>query len=352
MLFGYPRTATEDNWLHECLFEILQSIHISLQAEQVPLAWPDIIPERYRGRLSTRRGLRERLSTYQTTIEALTSAERDRVLRALNNQNEIEQLLSCGVDCEPISNLPQSTWRPVKELFEFAFGLLTDLGIRDRQYSIIYHAVRYQVCPFCGCEFFDAPGAPREHLDHYLSESRYPFAAVNLCNLVPMGSKCNSSYKLAQDILWCDDGTRRRSFYPYSDTGLKISLQNSELFAGIDRQVPRWQIDFEPDNAEALTWDEVFHIRERYTRDVLNPSFKGWLESFGPWFRKNIRITPITDADLVMAIERYVGDLELMGLRGREFLRVHVFQMLHRHCQQGDQRLLELVRDIAAGSIV
>ncbi|MCK7494405.1 MAG: hypothetical protein MZW92_26920 [Comamonadaceae bacterium] len=59
-------------------------------------------------------------------------------------------------------------------------GLLTKIGIRDRRYQAIYKSAMYHMCPFCGCEYFDAPGAPREDLDHYLAKSRYPFAAVNL----------------------------------------------------------------------------------------------------------------------------------------------------------------------------
>ena len=27
MLFGYPNGATDENWLHECIVEMLQAIH-------------------------------------------------------------------------------------------------------------------------------------------------------------------------------------------------------------------------------------------------------------------------------------------------------------------------------------
>ena len=83
------------------------------------------------------------------------------------------------------------------------------------------------MCPFCGCEYFDAPGAPREDLDHYLPKSLYPFAAANLRNLVPMGMKCNERYKLAQDILRDAAGVRRRSFDPYAERQIKVILDNS-----------------------------------------------------------------------------------------------------------------------------
>lgn len=348
MLFGYPLAATTDNWLHECLCGMIRSIHASLQDEEEPPRWPQIIPERYRNLLRGRVGLRERLDVYRVAVQGLSDADRHRVLQALNDQNEIALLLSGARDCDSIRDLPLAIREPVKELFGFAFKLLTDFGVRDNQYRIIYDTAPYHVCPFCGCEYFDAPGAPREALDHYLAESTYPFAAANLRNLVPMGNKCNSCYKLAQDILWREDGTRRISFDPYNHTRVDISLESSQPFAGENGELPRWQVDIVPNTAEAATWDEVFHIRQRYVRDVLNPSFKDWLKSFGDWFKNNTEIDPVTDHDLLMAIRRYADNLELMGLSGREFLRARVFRMLQRHCQLGNQRLIALIRDVVA----
>jgi hypothetical protein len=225
--------------------------------------WPAIIPEAHRTKLSGRHGLRDRLHTYQDVVEALNDHELNQVIDALNEQNNIPSLLSNACNCETIDDLPESIRQPVKELFTFAFGLLKDLGIRDRQYEIIYSQTLYHVCPFCGFEYFDAPGAPREALDHYLPESRYPFAAANLCNLVPMGNKCNSRYKLAQDILHNDDGTRRKSFYPYENRSVRITLDNSEPFAGNQGlfPLPLWRIDFEPNSEEVVTWDTVFCIQ-------------------------------------------------------------------------------------------
>ena len=43
MLFGYPIAATAENWLHECLVEMVQTIHANHanhDGRQVALAWP------------------------------------------------------------------------------------------------------------------------------------------------------------------------------------------------------------------------------------------------------------------------------------------------------------------------
>jgi len=348
MLFGYPISATAANWLHECLCEILRSIHASIQAAKTPPPWPEIIPDRYRNRLQKRTGLKDRLKTYQIAVEQLTTAEQERILQALHDQNEIALLLSCQRNCEAITDLPTLIREPVKELFEFAFKLLTDLEIRDKHYKVIYDAVPSHTCPFCGCENFDAPRVPREALDHYLAESKYPFAASNLRNLVPMGNKCNSRYKLAKDILTREDGTRRKSFDPYNCTGIRPSLENSEPFAGTvttTGQVPRWQIEFEQNTEEVLTWDEVFHIRERYEKDVLDPKFKSWLDDFKHWC-KSANIVPNSDQELVDGIDRYATLYEEMGISDRAFLKAAVFRMLHAHCKKGDQRLISFIRTV------
>ena len=92
------------------------------------------------------------------------------------------------------------------------------------------------MCPFCALEYFDAPGAPREDLDHYLAVSRYPFAAANLRNLTPMGMKCNERHKGDGDILRDEAGNRRQSFDPYVERELQVSVLNSIPFAQADGQ--------------------------------------------------------------------------------------------------------------------
>ncbi|WP_414564764.1 MULTISPECIES: hypothetical protein [unclassified Anabaena] len=348
MLFGYPVSATAENWLHECLREILCSIHTSLKAAATLPAWPEIIPARYRKRLENRRGLEDRLNNYKTSLEKLTIAEQNRIIQAFHDQNQIDLLLSCQLDCEAIGDLPEAIHEPVKKLFEFGFELLTKLEIRDKHYKVIYDAAPSHTCPFCGCENFDAPEAPREALDHYLAESKYPFAASNLRNLVPMGNKCNSSYKRAEDILIRKDGTRRKSFDPYNCTRIRLSLKNSQPFAGTRTpigQIPRWQIEFEPNTEEVITWDEVFYIRERYERDVLNPKFKSWLDDFKHWC-KSAQIAPSSDKELMDGLNRYATLYEEMGISDRAFLKAAVFRMLHTHCQQGDQRLISFIMNI------
>ena len=354
MLFGYPTAATQDNWFHDCLCEILQTIHTSKQRGQSPPTWPTIIPETHRTILRSRHGLRDRLNKYQAVIDKLNESELNQVINAVKQQNEIASLLAGNCDCETVDDLPQPIRHPVADLFAFAFKLLTDLGIRDRQYKVIYNMIPGQVCPFCGCEYFDAPGAPREALDHYLVEKDYPFAAANLHNLVPMGNKCNSRYKYTQNILYSDDGTRRRSYYPYNEHHkIQISLENSQPFGGSYKffPVPLWQIDFQPNSEETATWDTVFHIRTRYIRDILNPEFKSWLREFRAWCLRN-PISLTSNSKFLHEIERFSDFWATAEMGDRAFLKASVFRMLHQHCQQGNQRLLAFVKRVVDENVV
>jgi hypothetical protein len=351
VLFAYPIEATAENWLHECLLEMVQTIHTSHDAGQAVPTWRHIIPEAYRGKLSSRKGFRKRLYQYSAVARTLSVLERQQVLTCLGQQNRIADLVTCSTDCECLTDLPEAIRVPTAKLFGFAFELLTGLGVRDRHYHAIYTATSYHVCPFCGCEYFDAPGAPREDLDHYLPKSRYPFAAANLRNLVPMGMKCNERYKQGQDILRNASGVRRRSFDPYAHEQIRVVLDNSVPFGGMDGRTPDWQIDFTPDSVDCTTWDDVFSVRERMKRDVLDPSFSPWLNDFSAWFKKGIGIADPGDAEVLDAMRTYAEYMALTGLKAREFLQAPVFQMRHRHCEAGDQRVLALMKDVVAMAV-
>ena len=341
MLYGFPAEATTENWLHETLCAVVNAVNTKAAANENYPKWPSIIPDDYRDALKRKHGLKSKVKAFNDAFRGLTDDEKTIIIRTLNEQNSLSTLLTCESHCYCLNDLPASIREPIKELFVFAFDLLSDLGIRDRHYALIYDAAKYHICPFCGLEHFDAPGAPREDYDHYLWKDSYPFAAVNLRNLAPMGGKCNSGYKKKQDVLKDVDGLRRRSYDPYNNTGVAVSLDDSVPFEGIDGK-PRWQIEFTPATEESTTWDEVFHIRQRYERDVLNPDFNSWLRAFRNWCR-SAKVAPTTGAEVIEALDRYITTLEDQGLNDRAFLKAAVFRMMRRHCVENNQRLIEFL---------
>lgn len=345
MLFGYPIAATQNNWLHDCVISAVRRIHELVDANKRYPAWPKILPAEHQVALESRTGLKDRLKAYDIALRKVSLViERDAILAAVTDQNRISELLSNTCNCAPLDTLPMAIRDAVTSLFDFAFGLLTDLKVRDEHYRAIYDAVLEHVCPFCGTEYFDAPGTPREDLDHYLAKSRYPFAAVNLRNLVPMGHKCNSKYKLAADLLY-GGGGRRVAFDPYNHTTIRLSLDESDPFSGATENTPNWVIHFAPDSPAVQTWDEVLSIRMRYRQSHLDKDYSSWLRGFSQWAKRE-GIEADTDAGLVNALRKYEEIWGDFDIQDRAFLKAAVFRMLRLRCEQGHDRLKQQLRDL------
>jgi hypothetical protein len=345
MLFGYPIAATNANWLHECLVHAIQVIHQKVDlGEELP-EWPEIFPAAYRKKVVRRRALPKLFEEYWVAIAMIAKANRDAVLDAMHAQNEIDDLLSCGCDCPSILDMPETMREPIKNVFNCGFDLLTDFGIRHGQYKCIHSSIGARVCPFCGLEEFSAPHAPQEDFDHYLPRSIYPFAAANLKNLAPMGHKCNSGYKRAQDILKSNNGARRRAFNPYQPNHVQISLLNSEISPVTDGPfVRKWKLEIAPTLPEVATWEHVFSIQDRYTTDVLEDrNFRDWIWDFKKWF--DGKGVPADDEKLINTVSIYQSLLAKTGFRDKAFIKAAVFAFLHSRLVAGCQRVLELMRD-------
>jgi hypothetical protein len=346
VLFGYPIQSTQNNWVHECVCEAIREIHALVDGNGAYPAWPAIVPAAYREGLKSRTGLQKRLQRYDRAVRLLTKPERDEVIAALDGENQIADLLAGASDCTRVDGLPPAIRAEVENLYDFAFGLLTTLLVRDAHYTIIYNATPAHICPFCGTEYFDAPGAPREAMDHYLAKSLYPFAAANLRNLVPMGHKCNSSYKAAKDLLRRKDGSHRTAFDPYAHAAVSISLDHSEPFGGTRENTPRWDIQFVPNTPESVTWDEIFSLKERYRRDHLDRDFRAWLDQFAK--SAKLRGAVANVADLLERLDWFEKLQGFMGLQDRAFLKTAVFRMLRLKCEAGDGRLLAQLMSLVA----
>jgi len=348
MLFGYPLDSTSENWLHDCLVETITKIHKDIDDGKMLQEWPDFISQKYREKIKSRSGIRDRLALYNHQAAKLSKAERAKILNMLNEQNSIATLLNAKTQCGRLQDLPPNIQDSIKKLFEFAFGLLTDLGVRDRQYKRIHSEIDSKVCPFCGFEYFSAPKSKREALDHYLVESKYPFAAANLRNLVPMGGKCNSQYKHAEDVLWRVDGTRRIVFDPYMTGKQTLSLENSKINNTlIGPLVLEWVVEFSYSGEEVTTWDEIFSLRQRYKDDVLNEeNIKLWMGEFKSWcFRSKQNLTDRFSVGL--AIEAYSGFLVDCGFNDRAFIKAAVFKFFLNRFKLGCHRVTGVMCGLA-----
>jgi hypothetical protein len=284
---------------------------------------------------------------------------RQRVQSALKRQNEIPAIFGDNLPCDRLDDLPKAFRSAIKEFFEFAFGLLADLGLRDENYHALYHdgQFRDKVCAFCGIEILDAPGQKREALDHYLSIGGYFFAGANFRNLVPMGTKCNSRYKGKQDIIVdAVSGNRRSCCDPYASPSIKLSLLSSEPFEGDELDLitcPKWVVEWEGgDPAKLKTWEAVFDISERYRASSLNPQFRDWMGHFGNWAAQVYGALNTTE-QIKQALREFAKIVVPEGYSESAFLKRATMEMLAHHCDASEdgQRLVSWLGSLIGGFI-
>ena len=345
MLYVYPAEATKENWVHTCLCLMMRTIHKCVKHGSTVPTWPAIIPASLQNKLETRTGLGNRIQCYATELAKLSQNDQQTAYRAILEQNRIGRLLQGQCNCSINSTLPSGIRKAIADLTTEAFRLLSEFGVRDRQYTIVYQAQEHSVCPFCGLDHFRSPGGPREDLDHYLPRSKYAFAGANLRNLAPMCDTCNTDYKKDQDPLW--NGTlRRTALNPYGDTEVAVSLINSVPFGGSKPYHPEWRIDFQPNSPEVSTWNDVFKIRYRYENDILDKYYMSWLKQFGDSCAR-LDLQPTDKNELLSATQLYRDLKALEGLSNWAFLKTAVFDMLIHHCQQDNQPLIAWLLRVA-----
>ena len=361
MLSNYPIEATRENWLHEALVSMITSLHqkldvgnniASTQANWIGFVEP-LIDEPFREKIVSAHGIRDRFFHYKEIVKPLLPLERQTILTTMTAQNQITTLLDGTSNIVLLDEYPD-IHEAVHDLFVFCFGKLTELGVRERQYQIIYDSLSDKICPFCGIDRLNHSDQVAQDQDHYLVKSKYPFAAANMENLVPMCISCNRDYKKSVDILHDENGVRRQVFNPYNCEPPNISLINSIVSTDISLPIPEWQIEFQPANEEAETWDNVFQIRTRYKRDILGVHYNSWLESFRKKCekdRKRNRIPQnLDDAGVRLQLLHYFEDKRespSIGMAG--FLEPLAFEFLLSQFDHGNQRVIQLIRDSVLG---
>jgi hypothetical protein len=351
VLFSYSPDGFVDNWLHDALLEMLTDDMDRIDGGHPPSAWPACIPAGSRERLQSRHGLRDRRQALIQAYEALNPAERLLVRNAMVRQNQLPDLLGDGLPCPRLDQLPEPIHASIKALFEFAFSLLPSLGLRDQNYRLVYDALAHKVCAYCGVEILDAPGQKREALDHYLSISIYPFSGANFRNLTPMGSKCNSRYKLQQDIIVDALGNRRLCCDPYDSPELTLSLNGSRPFEGDQVgliQCPDWAIQWAGGDPVRLeTWETAFNIAARYRSSSLNPNFRSWVDHFAQWVVQLDR--PVDTLHDLRSTLRQVAETAVPeGWSDSAFLKRATILMLAHRCDETEEgsRVAEWLRDL------
>ena len=344
MFVGYPAQALVHNWLHRVIWLIVARVHGDVRSgRRRGRSWQNLLPKRHRSELLRRTGLKDLVFEYRRAFAGLAAAEQAAVHRALVDQNRFFDAFSGAVACPRCSDLPLAIREPARDLFKFAFGLLTPLGPRDKHYSAIYNSLKHKLCPFCGIDSLDSPNRNnrREDDDHYLPKSEYPFAAVNLRNVVPACRKCND-YKGRNDPIFAA-GQRFRALDPYSHAGFTVRLENSLPLGSVRPDLPEWQINFDPPTPEAETWDRVYGLRGRLRENILDQDYSVWIGRFASYCGRHRVVS--TTAELLEALVSYADGLKPDGLFGRAFLELAVCRMHEAQCRAGNVDVITVLTD-------
>jgi hypothetical protein len=353
LLYSLNPSPHASNWFQDFVVAMITEVLSTRSRQVVAKAWEDLPPPE---QVQARHGLKTRYSELVTSSLSLTPEQAKKCLLSIGSASFYEDVLAGKIDYKSSFLATDNFQKSLNDLVSFAFKLLSALknnpgdsrSFRDELYAKTYDAMPERICPFCGLSPFDAPhpDMPRHAYDHYLAISAYPIFGTYLPNLVPMCDRCNSSFKGATDLLADDAGNVRSCVDPHGNYVAQVSLMRSEPFA--NDQLPRWDIAFVPSNDAFETWDEVFKVRFRYEKSVLDVEFKPWLDEFSKWaLRMNVQLQ---DSQSVSdALSSYAALHP--GLRDRGFIKGPMFEMLAASALRPDAtgtRVTEFVKALCA----
>ena len=273
--------------------------------------------------------LRQRLSEFYNAWLTLTEEERDAVYRAFIQVNSVQKQLESVAPRVTLADLPQAIRQPTYNLFSHLYDSCLVRAQVKEHWKAAYERLPFKECPFCGIEPLHHPAIFKQDYDHLLSKATYPFASVNLRNLVPCGRDCNSIFKQGKDLIF-SEGNRRKAFYPFHDYGvqLQLSLEGSRLPSDGD-DPGAWHIEFTPDIEEVRTWIEVFELERRYQFDVFGAHYTRWIADFVDWVGGQATPEGGWVGEAVLArMETYRDLLETDRIRDRRFLKHALFDFI------------------------
>ncbi len=277
--------------------------------------------------------LKKHLSSFFHAFRNLSKADQTVVYKTFLTTQSIKKLLENRNACYGIGQLPAAIRAPAKTLFKYLYErTLNSVGnVRDH-YRQFYSKLQLKRCPFCGIESLLHYEHYKQDYDHLLCKDKYPFAAVNMKNLIPMGRDCNTIYKRTDDILYDKSGNRRTAFFPFKDHAkITISLGTSTLPSPTNR-VGHWVIELHPNTEEVKTWEDLFCIKSRYKKDVLQAHYDTWLTQFIAYAKAHADDYPNWDeANLKTALTRYASMFSATNYDDLIFLRSAVCQEWINH---------------------
>ena len=312
----------------------------------------NLCDENFRMYINRAPKLEKYLSDFFEKFIELTSEEREYVCNAFCCCNKIQDQVENNEACFTLYDLPAKIRKATKQLFVYMYETtLNSVGNIKDHYQNLYEVIPLKVCPFCGIEKLLHYDHFKQDYDHYLCKKEYPFAAVNMKNLFPMGIECNRIFKKAEDILHKKDGARRKAFYPFQLNGTSIEVRlNGSTLPTVNNKKGDWHISFVPDIEEVHTWDDIFQIRNRYRKYIFEEEYDSWLTRFiktarnfsnnnGPW----------TEEAVKMALDKYINTLDqddITKYHDNTFLENSLFRFIR---DEADSKTIKAIAKMIMG---
>ncbi len=327
MLYHYNHLNHRVEKLEVYISHFMRTIHKEAETRHrfsIILCHPD-----FRQHVQSAPTLKKYLSAFFKVYRGLTKPERAEVYKAFMASRSIKRLFTSACPCVGISHLPAPIQAPSKTLFKYLYKTtLNSVGNVKDHYQSFYDKLLSKKCPFCGIENLLHYTHYKQDYDHLLYKDEYPFAAVNMQNLVPMGRDCNTVYKKTKDILHSGHGHRRLAFYPFEGhRAITVSLLASDLPTSTNRK-GTWVIELLPDCEQVATWEDVFCIKSRYKKDVLWAEYDTWLTNFINYAREHSAYYPTWDKpNIKRAIKKFSQTYSDTDYADMNFLRYSVCEV-------------------------
>lgn len=248
-----------------------------------------LFPERIRTRWTRIGNLPQDMEDIYIEIVALPVADRENIYQQFLNNNLIQDL------CEDATTpfIDNIEWEEpfgnhlamfVKGCYKkLDLSIFRRIGCSKKPTKRFYEdfiQINKLVCPFCGMQTYKNPrNVRREDFDHYLNKVRYPLAAANMMNLVPMCTECNQGYKKEKNVIF-DGANRILAYYPYSGVAGVEIVTHCTTYPTLD-DVGEWSVQLIPNDvaetAKINNWDRIFRVSERMANEIIE-YYQEWMD--------------------------------------------------------------------------
>ena len=325
MLFTYHYKRTPINGLHDEVRRFMRRLRKQPLTTQFRIQnWCEgVLLERAESAPTLKKHLRAFYKSYRT----LNDAERTTLHAAFTNTNCVSRQLNGKKPRIAIDSLPASIRKQTKDLFVYLYEttIKSRNACRDH-WREFYTELSDKTCPFCGIEVLHYPDHYKQDYDHILCKKDYPFASVNMRNLVPMGRDCNTIFKGDTDVIYDEHGSRRFPDPFGPKLNISIDLSGSQRPKG-SANPGQWTLQFLPASDEVQRWAEVFNLSSRYQKNHLDLKYNDWIGEFLNWAAgKRGSSAHWSEDEVLQYLPVYLEILESKPLLQQNFLKAAVFK--------------------------